>query len=155
MRNNNKLVSVILVNYNCKKYMEKLLESLRLQSYSPTEVLIFDNGSTDGSLEYICTDYPEAQVFKMGENTGFSRPNNLGIQKSKGDYILTLNFDLVLEKDFIEQMVMAIESDSTIGWVAGKMMKLTSNGKSDRIDSLGHHMTRERCARSIDTFLRD
>lgn len=144
------LVSVILVDYNCLHYVEGLFESLKSQTYTNVEILIFDNGSTDGSLEKIKKICPNGRIYEMGENTGFSKPNNLGIRASQGAYVLCLNFDVLLEKSFIEEMVNAIEGDDKIGWVAGRMLKLTKNGKSGKIDCLGHHMSRNRYAREVD-----
>ena len=147
----NKLVSVILLNYNCMKFIDLLFESLRRQTYSPAEVLLFDNGSTDGSVEYVRKRYDGISIYEMGRNTGFSLPNNEGIRKAKGDYILTLNLDVVIEHNFIEQMVNAIETGPRVGWVAGKMLKLTPDGaRCPEIDCLGHHMARFRYATETD-----
>ena len=145
-----KLVSIILVNYNCRQYVEALSACLQNQTYSHLEILVFDNGSNDGSLEKIKQFFPQARIFELGENTGLSKPNNLGISESRGAYILCLNFDVVLEKTFVEEMVNAIETDKQIGWVAGKMLKLTNGGKSKKIDCLGHHMLKSRYARELD-----
>lgn len=139
-------VSIILVNYNCRSYVDGLFQSLREQTFHDFEVLVFNNRSDDGSIELIRTAYPDAQIFEMGGNTGFSKPNNEGIRRAHGTYVLCLNFDIILGKDFLEEMVQAIESEPAIGWVAGKMLKLTPAGKTENIDCLGHHMTKRRYA---------
>jgi len=144
------LVSVVMVNLNCLQYVDAVLESLKIQTYRPIELLIFDNGSSDGSLERIRERAPDASVFEMGRNTGFSRPNNEGIRHAKGAYVLCLNFDVVLEKDFIEEMVAAIERSPEIGWAAGKMLKLVGRERRDEIDCLGHHMSKCRYATETD-----
>ena len=145
------LVSVILVNYNSMGFIQPLCESLSCQTYRPVEVLLFDNGSVDGSVEYLKRRHGEISIYEMGRNTGFSLPNNEGIRKAEGEYILTLNMDVVIEPDFIAEMVNAIETDPRVGWVAGKMLKLTCEGvKSDEIDCLGHHMARFRYATETD-----
>jgi GT2 family glycosyltransferase len=146
-----KLVSVILLNYNSMRFIDPLVESLRAQTYEPVEVLLFDNGSVDGSVRHVRSCYPEISIYEMGRNTGFSLPNNEGIRKAKGDYILTLNMDVVLEPDAVAELVNAIETDPRIGWVAGKMLKLTPDGeRTDEIDCLGHHMARFRYATETD-----
>lgn len=141
-----KLISIILVNYNCIDYVSGLFDSLSKQTLQDYEILMFNNKSEDGSLEKIKDICPHAKIFEMDENTGFSKPNNEGIRRSKGEYILCLNFDIILENDFLEQMVNSIEQDPRIGWVAGKMLRLTPAGKSVNIDCLGHHMTKSRYA---------
>lgn len=144
------VVTVIMVNFNCLKYVDALFTSLRSQTMQDFEVLVFNNKSEDGSLERIRAVYPQVQIFNMGGNTGFSKPNNLGIRKAKGKYILCLNFDIVLEDNFIAEMISAVELDPRIGWVAGKMLRLTPDGKSTGIDCLGHHMVRGRYAVESD-----
>ncbi len=144
------VVTVIMVNFNCLKYVDELFASLKSQTMQNFEVLVFNNKSEDGSLERIREVYPQAQIFDMGGNTGFSKPNNLGIRMSRGKYILCLNFDIVLEDDFISEMIRAVELDSRIGWVAGKMLRLAPEGKSAGIDCLGHHMVRGRYAVESD-----
>jgi len=144
------LVSVILVNHNGLKFFEGFFQSLFEQTYSPLEVLFFDNGSTDDSVEYV-KNFPSVEVFELRQNMGFSVPNNLGIRRSRGQYVLTLNLDVILEKNFIEELVKAIELDPHIGWVAGKMLKLTPGGaKTEEIDCLGHHFHRDRYAKETD-----
>ncbi|MBI2883476.1 MAG: glycosyltransferase family 2 protein [Candidatus Methylomirabilis oxyfera] len=143
-------VSIILLNYNSMRFIDPLLESLSRQTYGPFEILLFDNGSVDGSIAYVKRCRPEISVYEMGRNTGFSLPINEGIRRARGDYLLILNMDVVIEHTFIEAMVNAIETDARVGWVAGKMLKLTAQGKSAEIDCLGHHMARDRYAKETD-----
>jgi GT2 family glycosyltransferase len=144
------LVSVIIVNLDGMQFIESLFRSLFQQTYLNLEVLFFDNGSTDASVEYVRRNFPMVRVFELRENAGFSRPNNMGIRMSRGQYILALNLDVELEKDFVDELVKGIESDSRIGWVAGKMLRLTSSGRSEEIDCLGHHLDRDRYAKETD-----
>jgi GT2 family glycosyltransferase len=144
------LVSVILVNYNGLKFIGPLFQSLLHQTYSPLEILFFDNGSTDGSVEYVKKNFSCVRVIELPQNMGFCRPNNDGIKKSRGQYIFTLNLDVVLNEDFIEKLVKAIETDPHVGWAAGKMSKLTTKGRTDEIDCLGHHFHRDRYAKETD-----
>lgn len=135
-----------MVNYNCINYVSGLFDSLSKQTLQDYEILVFNNKSEDGSLEKIKGICPQAKIFEMGGNTGFSKPNNEGIRQASGDYVLCLNFDIILENTFLEEMVKSIKRDPQIGWVAGKMLRLTVNGKSADIDCLGHHMTKSRYA---------
>lgn len=145
------LVSVVLVNYNGHGLIEPTLRSLFDQSYRPLEVLLYDNGSSDGSPELVRRKFPRVHVIELGRNTGFSWPNNEGIKTSHGEYVLTLNIDVVLARNFIEELVKAIETDNGIGWAAGKMLKLTIEGKkTQEIDCLGHHFHRDRYAKETD-----
>jgi GT2 family glycosyltransferase len=146
----NGLVSVILVNLNGLNLIGSSLRSLFDQSYGRLEVFLFDNGSTDGSAEYVKEEFPIVRVIELGDNKGVSMPNNEGIKRARGQYVLTLNPDVVLEKDFIEELVRGIETDPRIGWASGKMLKLTAAGKTMEIDCLGHHFHRDRYAKETD-----
>lgn len=144
------MVSVIIVNYNGWKFIQPLFESLLAQTYPHMEILFFDNGSTDGSADYVRRHFRQVRVIELGRNTGFSKPNNQGIRDSPGEFIMTLNVDVVLERDFVEEMVKALETDSRIGWVSGKMLRLAPTGKTREIDCLGHHFHRDRYAKETD-----
>jgi GT2 family glycosyltransferase len=147
----NGLVSVILVNYNGVNLLPSTLRSLFDQTYRHLEVFLFDNGSSDGSPEYVRRKFPRVRVIELGRNTGFSWPNNEGIRRSIGQYVLTLNTDVILANNFIEELVNAIETNPNIGWAAGKMLKLTKEGeKTEEIDCLGHHFHRDRYAKETD-----
>jgi GT2 family glycosyltransferase/glycosyltransferase involved in cell wall biosynthesis len=143
-------VSVVLVNYNGARYVERLFDSLARQTYPPAEAFVFDNGSTDGSDRMIEERYPWVRVFRLGHNTGYSFPVNEGIRRSSGEYVLVLNVDLVLTDDFVEELVAALDEDPGVGWAAGKVLKLRDSGPSEDIDCLGHHMSRNRYARERD-----
>jgi len=149
-QNHNSVVSVIFVNYNGAQFLESLFASIRSQTYPLAEVFFFDNASTDNSVELARLNYPKANVIRFDRNTGYSYPVNEGIRRSGGDYVLILNVDLVLEANFVEELIHALERNPTAGWASGKLLKLTPSGKSDQIDCLGHHMSRGRYATERD-----
>jgi GT2 family glycosyltransferase/glycosyltransferase involved in cell wall biosynthesis len=143
-------VSAVFVNCNGSKFLEPLFASLRSQTYPLLEVFFFDNASTDHSIEMARSLYQDLKVIQFDHNTGYSHPVNQGIRQSAGDHVLILNVDLVLEDDFVEQLMRALERNPTAGWASGKLLKLTASGKSDQIDCLGHHMSRGRYATERD-----
>jgi GT2 family glycosyltransferase len=132
------LVSVILVNRNCGALVDLVFPTIVAQTYTPLEVIVVDNASEDGSVERIRDGYPTARIIQMGVNRGFSGALNAGIRESNGEYILSLNFDVVLQPDFVAQLVAAIEARPDAGWAAGAMRKLTKDGVLDSIDCYGH-----------------
>lgn len=146
----NPLVSVLMVNYNCGRFFDLVFPSLFGQTYENFEVIVVDNGSTDGSVDRIRNEYSSARVIELGANTGFSHANNVGIREARGELILTLNFDVVLEKDFLKELVSAIQTDPRVGWAAGYVLKLATYGLTGEIDCSGHYMTRSRYAHGFD-----
>lgn len=132
------VVSIILLNWNGRRFVRDCARSVLEQTYPEIEFIVVDNASMDGSPELLLEDFPQIKMVRNSENLGFSRAMNQGIKTSRGSYILSLNYDVILEKDFVEQMVKAIEADERIGSVSGKLLRLNENGKTNIIDSTGH-----------------
>ena len=103
-------ISVIIVNWNGKKWLKKCLDSILIQSYEKIEIVFVDNGSTDGSVEFVTKYYKNVIVVSSKKNLGFASGNNLGIKKANGEYIALLNSDTWLEKDFFK---IATQKDKT------------------------------------------
>ena len=99
------LVSIIIVNYNGKKWLKNCLDSVLKQTYKNFEVIVVDNASTDGSIEFIEKKYPPVRLVKLKKNIGFAGGNNIGIEHAKGGLIILLNNDTWLENNFLEKLV--------------------------------------------------
>lgn len=124
-------VSVIVLNWNGKRFLEKCLGSLLTQDYPNFEVLFVDNGSTDDSLEFVRSEYGKngkLRVVALRENYGFSKGNNIGIKHARGDYIIVLNNDTEVKKNLITKLVENAERSEQIGCVGCKIV--TDKGKT-------------------------
>lgn len=98
----NQLIDIIIPNWNGEKMLEMCLSSLRNQTSQKFTVTVVDNGSADGSLDLLKTQYPEVQVLPFQENRGFSAAVNAGIKKTSNTWILLLNNDIEMARDCIE-----------------------------------------------------
>jgi GT2 family glycosyltransferase len=127
-------LSVIILNWNGKRFLKECLDSLRLQSFHDFETILLDNGSADGSVEYLREAFPWVRLVTLPENVGFSGGNNRALEECTGEFIVTLNNDTKLDPGFLEAMVAAVEADPGIGMVAAKMLNFYQQG---RIDSVG------------------
>lgn len=127
------LVSVIIVNYNGRKLLTSCLESIYAQSFQDIEVIVVDNGSQDGSVEYIRENFPDTLSVSLTNNIGFPGANNEGLRHAAGDYILLLNNDVEMSKDCITNLYAAMETDHATGICATKMLV----AGTDLIDSAG------------------
>lgn len=117
----NKFLSIIIVNYNGKHYLKDCLDSLKKCCGGINhEVIIFDNASTDNSIDFIQQNFPKIQLIESKENIGFARGNNKAVQSSKGDLILLLNNDTVL-LDNILPAIEVVDRDK-VGVVGIKML---------------------------------
>ena len=131
------LVSISIVNWNGGEDIKKCLESLRRQSYKNIEVIVVDNHSTDGSLEFLKSDSHSIKLIENKDNMGFSKAHNQAIKIYKGEYILILNFDIIFSSNFVEEMLKAANLFNDIGMVSGKLYKKFEYNISDILDTTG------------------
>lgn len=115
-------VTVIVVNWNGKELLTPCFQALRQQRFRDFEIIIVDNGSTDGSVEFVKADFPEVRVIALDENLGFSAANNVGIRLARGKYMALLNSDTEVESRWLEELVNALEAHPEIGFCASKML---------------------------------
>lgn len=127
-------VTVVIPNYNGKHFMEPCLASLMKQTLNNFKILVVDNASTDGSLEYMKEHYPDIQVLALDKNYGFSRAVNEGIRRARTPYVILLNNDTTVDSRYIEEMVKAIEKSPRIFSVSSKMLQMYH---PELIDSAG------------------
>lgn len=129
------LVSVIIVNWNGLRFLDNCLSSADNQSYQYFEVILIDNGSTDGSVEFVRSNFPDTIIIENKDNLGFAKANNQGIEIARGKYIATLNNDTVVDKEWLKNLVeAAASSDEKVGMWAPKILSMQER---TRIDSVG------------------
>ena len=115
-------VSVIVVNWNGRHHLELCLSSLLAQTYSNFEVILVDNGSTDGSVDYVKANFPAVRLIQLPQNQGFASGNNVGIRASTADYIAVLNNDTKVDPNWLTVLVETAESRPNVGMCAAKLL---------------------------------
>jgi GT2 family glycosyltransferase len=130
------MVSIILLNWNGKEFLQECLRSVHTQSYPHVELLIIDNCSTDGSQDVLLRDYSQYPLFLNETNLGYCGGANLGIRHAKGEYILLLNPDVILHDDFLRGLVEVAERDDTLGILTGKLLRFDQQ----TLDSTGQFL---------------
>lgn len=115
------LISIITVNYNQSVVTSQLLDTLKNLTYSKYEIIVVDNGSSKESPDWLKEKYPAINLIKTGENLGFAGGNNVGINASKGEYLLFINNDTEVPANFIEPIVQLMKNNRTIGMVSPKI----------------------------------
>lgn len=125
------LVTAVVVNWNGRAYLAECLASLLAQDYPHFEVILVDNGSTDGSPDLAQASFPQVQVVRNERNLGFAAACNQGIRMGRGEYLATLNNDLLLERAWLGEMVKTLEGDALAGMGACKMLLWGSPGVVD------------------------
>jgi GT2 family glycosyltransferase len=128
-------VSIIVVSYNGRAYLEKNLASLQEQTYANCEIILVDNGSTDASVEFVNQRFPDIKTIQVAKNAGFGHANNLGAQEATGEYLLFLNQDTVADSGFVHELATALHRDPGVGLATGKILLLS---QPDRINTCGN-----------------
>ena len=129
------LVSVIVVNWNGKHLLAECLGSLVEQEQPDVEIILVDNGSTDGSAAYVRETYPAVRLLELPENLGFAGGNNAGIRIARGKYIALLNNDTRTDRAWLSRLVSEAESGpSSVGMWASKIL---SYDHPDTFDNIG------------------
>lgn len=132
-------VSIVILNWNCLKYLKHCIDSVIQQTYKNIELIVMDNASTDGSVEFIKKEFPEIRIIENHKNLGFGKAHNQGIKLTKGAYYMPLNPDVILTKTYVEEMVKAITLRDNIGRVQGKLYYMENGNKfTNRIYTTGH-----------------
>ncbi|MBR6486915.1 MAG: glycosyltransferase family 2 protein [Lachnospiraceae bacterium] len=127
-------VSVVIPNYNGSKFIKPCLNNLKEQSFTDFEVIVVDNGSTDGSPDMVREICPDAVIIGLDKNYGFSKAVNEGIRAARAPFVFLLNNDTEVDRDCIKQLYLRITSDEKIFSVSSRMLKMSD---PDMIDSAG------------------
>lgn len=122
-------VSVIIVNFNGKPFLEECLISLIQSDYPPDklEIIFVDNASTDGSVEYVKSTFPQVKLLQLNKNYGFCKPNNDAAKIAKGEYVVFLNNDTVVSINWLSELVKGVLSEKKIISCASKMLYYDNN----------------------------
>lgn len=133
----NPLVSLIVVNWNGRPWLEDCLATLRDQTYSPLEIIIVDNGSTDGSCDFLKQQYSHIKLIELPENTGFAGGNIKGLEIAQGEYIALLNNDTHVDQNWLENLIQPMLQDPVVGICSSKLI-LNATGQ---LESAGDGLT--------------
>lgn len=144
-------LSVIIVNWNGRNHLTTCLESLAVQTFRDFEVVLVDNGSIDGSLEFVRERYPWVKLVELPENRGFAAGNNAGLAAARGEYIVTLNNDTEADPGWLAELVAVADASPAAGMVASRICSFSDH---DRIDSLGVHICRDGMSRGAHRLSR-
>lgn len=143
-KNQTPKVSVHILTWNSRFFIENLLESLKEQTFTDFSVLIIDNASTDGTIKWLEENYPHLQLVKNNKNKGFAGGHNQAIHFTNSQYVLLVNHDMILTKRYIERAVAFMDQYEQVAAVEGKVYKLigehnnlTEHSFTQTIDTTG------------------
>ena len=140
----NDVVSVTIVTYNSGRFIKRCLESVLAQKYERREIIVIDNASTDGTIDILEQFEDRCKIFYNDENIGFAAAQNQAIGLSSGEWVLTLNPDVLLLPNFIQALVDAGRFNRRVGTVCGKLLAILANfdlPDKPLVDSTGIYFT--------------
>lgn len=121
-------VSVVILNYNGKKFVQSLFESLFKTTYPSVEWIMVDNASSDDSASFTEKNYPQVKLIRSEANLGYTGGNNLGIAAAHGKYIVLLNNDVEVAPDWLDHLVNEAEKNKAIGALQPKLQSMINRG---------------------------
>ena len=135
-------LTVIIVNYNVKYYLEQCLTSVRRAIGGlETEVVVVDNHSHDGSVEYLRSRFPEVTFIESNHNLGFARANNMAIRQSRADYVLLLNPDTLVGEQVLTDVIAFMDEHPKAGAAGVQMLKVNGEKANESRRGLPTPMT--------------
>ncbi len=150
-------VSVMILNYNGLGFLPRCLETLQQTTYSPHEIVVVDNNSTDGSLAYLREHYPRVKLIAFQENLGYSRAYNAAVPQVASEFVVLLNFDVEVEPGWLDQAMEMLIREPRLAAVQPKLKALQkreffeySGGSGGYIDRYGYPFVRGRIFDSIE-----
>ena len=149
------MITIVIVNYNGEEYLKDCLDSIAKSTYRDFEVILVDNGSSDGSVYFVKKYFPWVKIIKNEVNVGFAEGCNIGAKHNSGKYIVFLNTDVRVEHNWLEELAKTAESDPSLGACGCKVLRMNT-GLIDCIggficDTYGYglyplgHLEKDRC----------
>lgn len=127
-------ITVIILNWNGKRFLSECIDSVKRQTYPAVSITVVDNGSTDGSAEFLREHHPEARLIVNDRNLGYGGGNNIAIRACDTPYLVILNNDTDLHPECLEEMKRAMDRNPRIGACASRIML---KFEADRLDAAG------------------
>ncbi|WP_315822468.1 glycosyltransferase family 2 protein [Paraflavitalea speifideaquila] len=117
------MVSIVILNWNGRKFLQQFLPFIQASTWTNKHLVVIDNASTDDSISFLQSNYPQVQIVRNAANYGFAKGYNEGLKAVKGDYYVLLNSDVEVTPGWIEPVIALMESDPAIGACQPKFLQ--------------------------------
>jgi GT2 family glycosyltransferase len=130
-------VAIVILNWNGIKYLQQFLPSVLATDYTNLEIVVADNGSTDGSMEFVQKNYSTIRVIGFRRNLGFAKGYNQALKQVDAEYYVLLNSDVEVESSWVKNMLALIESDKSIAACQPKILSFANRKLFDYAGAAG------------------
>ncbi|HEX6846303.1 MAG TPA: glycosyltransferase family 2 protein, partial [Chitinophagaceae bacterium] len=144
-------VAIVILNWNGQNYLEKFLPSILVTAYDNKEIIVADNGSTDGSVSFLEKHYPQVKLIRFNQNNGFAKGYNLALQNIQADYYAIINSDIEVQPGWLTPIVELLEQDELNAACQPKLLSYNhkntfeyAGGAGGWLDSYGYPFARGR-----------
>jgi GT2 family glycosyltransferase len=151
-------VAIVILNWNGKKFLQQFLPSVLATNYSNKRIIVADNASTDDSVSYLQSNYPQVEILTNNYNAGFAQGYNIALKQVEADYYVLLNSDVEVTENWVEPIITLMESDEMIAACQPKMLSYHNKQQFEYagacggwIDTLGYPFSRGRVFDSCET----
>ena len=132
-------VSIVIVTWNGREHLDACLAAVAAQKGVTAETILVDNGSTDGTVEYVRTAYPWVRLVALRENRGFAGGNNAGVREARGRYVAFLNNDTAARPDWLRRLLDGVDESGRFSLVTSRIVYMD---RDDVLDSAGDGLLR-------------
>ncbi len=150
-------VAIVILNYNGKHWLQKFLPSVVATTYTNADIIIADNASTDDSVAFLATQYPQLQIINIPTNQGFAKGYNTALQQVNADYYVLLNSDVEVTPNWVTPIIELMESNATIAVCQPKLLSYSqphlfehAGASGGYIDKFGYPFARGRVFETIE-----
>lgn len=133
-------VTIVILNWNGRSFLEQFLPSVLATDYEDFEILVVDNGSTDDSLEYLSSNFPQVKQLPLDKNHGFTTGNNLALPEVKTPYFVLLNNDVEVDAGWLRPLVEVMDQDEKVAAVQPKLLAFQDRERFEYAGAAGGFM---------------
>jgi len=144
-------VAIVILNWNGQNYLSKFLPSVLATAYENMEIVVADNGSTDGSVSFLEKQFPQVKLIRFNENKGFAKGYNMALEQVNADYYAILNSDIEVQTGWLAPIINLLEQDKLNAACQPKLLSYNNKklfeyagGAGGWLDSFGYPFARGR-----------
>ncbi|HMH35240.1 MAG TPA: glycosyltransferase, partial [Puia sp.] len=130
-------VAIVILNWNGRKFLQQFLPSLLASTCAGAEVIVADNASTDDSLQFMKTHYPQVRIIELVRNYGYAKGYNECLKQVSSDYYVLLNSDVDVQPGWIEPVIGLMQKDLSIGACQPKLLSYADRSQFEYAGAAG------------------